>query len=192
MSDSLWPHGLQHTRLPCPSPIAGAYSNSCPSSWWCHPTISSSAVPFSSCLQQILGLINTMGASSYIVGIQQSVLFYSNNFENVKKRIIEIKWYQSIYILNEGPIWHMLGFPGGSDLKNLPAVRGTQIWPLGGKDLLEKGMATHSSILAWENSMDRGAVATVHGISKSWTWLSVWASHDILPPVSHSHVTTLW
>ena len=51
MSDSLWPHGLQHTRLPCPSPTPGAYSNSCPSSWWCHPTISSSVIPFSSLLQ---------------------------------------------------------------------------------------------------------------------------------------------
>ena len=53
MSDSLWPHGLQHTRLPCPSPNPGACShssNSCPLSRWCHPTISSSVVPFS-CLQ---------------------------------------------------------------------------------------------------------------------------------------------
>ena len=47
----LWPHGLQHTRLPCPSPPPGACSNSCPLSWWCHPTISSSVVPFSFCLQ---------------------------------------------------------------------------------------------------------------------------------------------
>ena len=45
------PHGPQHARLPCPSLTPGAYSNSCPSSWWCHPTISSSVVPFSSCLQ---------------------------------------------------------------------------------------------------------------------------------------------
>ena len=51
MSNSLWPHGLQHTRLPCPSPTPGAYSNSSPLSWWCHPTISSSGVPFSSLLQ---------------------------------------------------------------------------------------------------------------------------------------------
>ena len=50
MSDSLWPHGLQNARLPCPSPTPRACSNSCPSSWWCHPTISSSVVPFSSCL----------------------------------------------------------------------------------------------------------------------------------------------
>ena len=51
MSDSIWPHGLQHTRLPCLSPTPGTYSNSCPSRWWCHPTISSSVVPFSSRLQ---------------------------------------------------------------------------------------------------------------------------------------------
>ena len=45
MSDSLRPHGLQDARPPCPSPSPGAYSNSCPSSWWCHPTISSSVIP---------------------------------------------------------------------------------------------------------------------------------------------------
>ena len=50
-SDSLQPHGLQHTRLPCPSQTPGAYSNSCLSHWWCHPAISSSVVPFSSHLQ---------------------------------------------------------------------------------------------------------------------------------------------
>ena len=51
MSDSLPPYGLQNSRLPCPSPVLGAYSNSCPSSWWCHPAISSFVVPFSSRLQ---------------------------------------------------------------------------------------------------------------------------------------------
>ena len=51
VSNSLQPHGLQHTRLPCPSPTPRAYSNSCPLSQWCHPTISSSILPFSSCLQ---------------------------------------------------------------------------------------------------------------------------------------------
>ena len=49
MSDSLQPHGLQHASLPCPSPTPGAYSNSCPSSRWCHPIISSSVIPFSFC-----------------------------------------------------------------------------------------------------------------------------------------------
>ena len=51
MSDSFRPHGLQHIRPHCPSPTLGACSNSCPLSQWCHPTISSSVVPFSSCLQ---------------------------------------------------------------------------------------------------------------------------------------------
>ena len=51
MSDSLWPHGLQHTRPSCPSSIPGVYSNSCPLSWWCHLPISSSVVRFSSCLR---------------------------------------------------------------------------------------------------------------------------------------------
>ena len=51
MSNSLRTHGLQHARLPCPSPNPGAYSNSCPSCWWCHLTISSSVVPFASLLQ---------------------------------------------------------------------------------------------------------------------------------------------
>ena len=51
MSDFLWPHELQHSRPPCPSPTPRAHPNPCPLSWWCHPTISSSVIPFSSCPQ---------------------------------------------------------------------------------------------------------------------------------------------
>ena len=51
VSYSLRPHGLQHTKPPCPSPTPRVYSHSCPLDWWCHPTISSSVIPFSSCLQ---------------------------------------------------------------------------------------------------------------------------------------------
>ena len=51
VSNSMWPQGPQHTRLPCSSPTPGAYSNSCPLRQWCHPTIASSVIPFSSCLQ---------------------------------------------------------------------------------------------------------------------------------------------
>ena len=53
MSDSLRPHKLQHARPPCPSPTPGVHSKSCPSSPWCHPAISSSVVPFSSCPQSL-------------------------------------------------------------------------------------------------------------------------------------------
>ena len=53
VSVSLWPHELQHTRPPCPSLSPGVHSNSCPLNRWCHPTISSSAIPFSSCPQSL-------------------------------------------------------------------------------------------------------------------------------------------
>ena len=53
ISDSLRPHEPQHARPPCPSPTPGAHPNSCPLSWWCHPAISSSVVPFSSCPQSL-------------------------------------------------------------------------------------------------------------------------------------------
>ena len=50
---TLQPHELQHARPPCPTPTPGVYPNPCPSSWWCHPTILSSVVPFSSCPQSV-------------------------------------------------------------------------------------------------------------------------------------------
>ena len=53
VSDSLWPHELQHARPPCPTPTPRVHSNSCPPSRWCHPAISSSVIPFSSCPQSL-------------------------------------------------------------------------------------------------------------------------------------------
>ena len=81
MSKPLRPHGLQHARLPCPSPIPRACSNLGPSSWWCHSAISSSVVPFSSCLQcfpapgsfPISGLFAT-GGESFRASASASVL----------------------------------------------------------------------------------------------------------------------
>ena len=63
VSDSLWFHGLQHTRLPCPSSAPEACSNSCPLSWWCHPTISSSVIPFSTCLQYFPASVSSSNES---------------------------------------------------------------------------------------------------------------------------------
>ena len=81
VSNSLQPHGLQHARPPCPSPTPRVYSNSCPSSWWCHPTISSSVVPFSSCLQSFpesgsfqMSQQFTIGGQSIGVSASASVL----------------------------------------------------------------------------------------------------------------------
>ena len=71
VSDSLQPHGLQHARLPCPSPTPGAYLNSCSSNRWCHPTISSSVVPLSSCLQsfQHQGLFQWVSSSYQVAKV---------------------------------------------------------------------------------------------------------------------------
>ena len=73
VSDSLHPHGLQHTRVPCPSATPGACSNSCPSSYWCHPTISSSVVPFSSCLQPFPASHSTFPVSQFFASGGQSI-----------------------------------------------------------------------------------------------------------------------
>ena len=64
MSNSLWPHGLQHARLPCPSPSPEACSNSRPLSQWCHPTISSSVIPFSSCFESFPASFPSIGVFS--------------------------------------------------------------------------------------------------------------------------------
>ena len=81
MSDSLRPHGLHHARPSCPSPIPGVYSDSCPSSCWCHPTISSSFVPFSSHLHSSpaswsfhMGQFFTSGGQSIGVSASATVL----------------------------------------------------------------------------------------------------------------------
>ena len=81
VSDSLRPHGLQHARPPCPSPTPGVYSNSCLVSQWCHPTISSSVIPFSSCLQSFpasgffqMSQFFTSGCQSIGVSASESVL----------------------------------------------------------------------------------------------------------------------
>ena len=101
MSNSLWPHRLQHARLPCPSPTPGACSNTCPSSRWCHPTISSSVVPFSSCLQ-------SLQASGYFPRSQ----FFASGGQS-----IETSASASIPPVNIHD-WFPLGFSGMISLKS--------------------------------------------------------------------------
>ena len=74
MSNSLWPRGLQHARLSCPSPTPEACSNSCPSSQWCHPAISSSVIPFSSCLQSFPASVSFPMSQFFISGGQSIVV----------------------------------------------------------------------------------------------------------------------
>ena len=87
MSDSLWPHGLQHARLPSPSPTPGVYSNSCPSSQWCHPTISSSVTTFSSCLQSFpesgsFQMSQFFTSGGWSIGVSPSASFLPMNIQD--------------------------------------------------------------------------------------------------------------
>ena len=72
MSDSLWPHGLEHTRLPCPSSTPRVYSNLCPLGWWWHPIILSSVIPFSSC-RQSFPVSGSFKMSQFLVSGGQSI-----------------------------------------------------------------------------------------------------------------------
>ena len=80
VSDSLQPHGLQHARLLCLSPTLGVYANSCPLSRWCHPTVSSSVVPFSSHfnLSQHQGLFNCVSSSHQVAKILEFQLWHQS------------------------------------------------------------------------------------------------------------------
>ena len=103
MSDFLRPHGLQHTRPPCPSPTPGACSNSCPLSQWCHPTISSSVIPFSSCLQSfpasgslLMSQFFTSGGQS--VGVSASTSALPMNIQDW----FPLGWTGLISLLSKG------------------------------------------------------------------------------------------
>ena len=101
MSESLWPHGLQHARPPCPSPTPRIYSNSCPLHWWCHPTVSSSVIPFSSHLQ-------SFPASGYF---QMSQFFTSGN------QSIGVSASASVLPMNTQD-WSPLGWAGWISLQS--------------------------------------------------------------------------
>ena len=92
----LWPYGLKHTRLPCPSPIAGVYSNSRPTSRWDYPTISSSVVPFSSCLQ-------SFPASGSFIRSQ----FFTSGGQSIQLQHQSFQWIFRTDFLSD---W-LVGFP---------------------------------------------------------------------------------
>jgi len=108
-SDSLRPHGLQHARLPCPSPTPRACSNSCPSSRWCHPTVSSSVIPFSSCLQSFpasgsfpSSLFFASGGQR--IGVSASAISPSNEYSGLIS--FRIDWFDNLAV--SGTLWNLL------------------------------------------------------------------------------------
>ena len=111
-----WRHGLQHARLPCPSPTPGVYLNSRPLSWWCHPTISSSVVPFSSRLQSFPTSGSLPGSQFFASGGHSiGVLKFSFNFSPLVAQMV----------------------------KNPPSMWETWVWSLSREDPLKEGIATH-------------------------------------------------
>ena len=105
LSHSLGPHGMQYARLPCPSPTPGSCSNSCPSTWWCHPTISSSVVPFSSRLQSFpasgvfpMTQLFTLGDQSIgasASGLTSLMSLQSKGFSRVFNTTVQKHWFFS-------------------------------------------------------------------------------------------------
>ena len=151
MSDALQPHGLQNTRLPCPSQTPRACSNSCPSSGWCHPTISSSVVPFSSCLQSFYQFISFLRNS-------HTFLFLCMLFDFLKNENRKF-YYCSMYL---GLPWWLEGKESACNAGELGSIPGL------GRSLGEgNGYPLQYSCL--ENSTVRGAwQATDQGVAKSW------------------------
>ena len=99
MSDYLWPHGLQHARAPCPSPIPKVHSVSCPLSRWCHPTISSSVIPISSHLQSFpasesfqMSQFFALGGQSS--GVSASMLVLPMNIQTVPSKSLYLSDFQ--------------------------------------------------------------------------------------------------
>ena len=87
--DFLWSHELQHTRPPCPSPTPGVHPNPCPLSWWYHPTISSSVVPFSSCLQSFpasgsFPMSQLCASGGQSIGVSASALVLPMNIQDLR------------------------------------------------------------------------------------------------------------
>ena len=104
VSDSCRPHGLQHARPPCPSPTPGVYSNSCPLSRWCHPTISSFAVPFSSYLQSFPGsgssqMSQLFASGGQNIGASVSVSVLPMNIQD----LFHLGWTDWIPLQSKGP-----------------------------------------------------------------------------------------
>ena len=188
LSDSLRPHESQHPRPLCPSPTPGIYSNSSPSSQWCHQVLSSSVIPFSSCPQSLpesgsfpMSQLFASGGQSVGVSTSTSVLpmnsqdwsplgltdwislqskglsrVFSNttvgSLECCKSRgckeLNTTKWLTN----NNIPLYV------AQKVKHLPTMQETQVQSLGWEDVLEKDMATHSSILAGKSHGRRSLV----------------------------------
>ena len=202
VSISLQPHGLQHARLPCPSPTPEAYPNSCPLSRWCHPTISSSVLPFSSHLQSFPASgsfqMNQLFASGYqsigvsasnhssrmdwldllsVKGTLKSLLQHHSSKASILRQshpyMTTGREIQIETTVKKQCVPTGMGFPGDSEGKKATCNK-RDLSPIPDwENPLEEGMAIHSSILAWRIPRDIIAWrATIHRVTKSQTRLN--------------------
>ena len=143
VSDSLWPHEPQHTRPPCPSPTPGVYPNPCPLSRWCHPTISSSVIPFSSCPQSFpasgsFPMSQLFTSNDQSIGVSVSTSFLPTNTQDwsllgwsdwissqskglsgvfSNTRVEKHQFFSSVLSFLYSPTLTTIYFPGDSDGK---------------------------------------------------------------------------
>ena len=167
MFDSLQPHGLQHTRLPCPSLSPRVCSNLCPLNQWCHPTISFSVIPVSSCLQSFLALGSFLVSRLLCIRWPKYKSFsFSPSNEYSGLISFRIDWFDllAVQVTLKSLLQHqslkasilprlaflMASLVAQTVKRSLPAMRETRVRFLGQEDPLKKKMAIHSSILAWK------------------------------------------
>ena len=192
MSDCLWPHGLQLSKLPCPSPSPRACWNACPLCEWCHPTISSSVTPFSSGPQSFpssgsfpVSWLFALGDQS--IGASASALVLSMNIQD---------WFPSgltgLILLSKG----LLRVFSNTTVCITPHAKN---WLLGKNPDAEKDwrqeekMMTEDNMVGWHHwlsgSLSKLQVLekereawhiAVHGVANSWTWLSNWTTITFL------------
>ena len=160
MFDSLWTHGLQHARLTCPLPTPGACSSSCPSSWWCHPTISSSVTPFSTCLQSS----------------PESGSFSTSQFFTSGGQIIGVSASASVLSINTQD-WFPLGWTGWISLQSKGLSR------VFSNTTVQKHMDTTRWSIPksdWIYSL-QSKIEKLYTVSKdktgSWLWLRSWTPY---------------
>ena len=177
LSDSLWPHESQHARPPCLSPTPGVYPNSCPSSRWCHPAISSSVIPFSSCPPfQHQGLFQWVNSLHEVAKVLEFQLQHQSSVESTVHKYLSLfqaadpynpdDYHPLSVLLWASLVAHMI--------KNLPAIWETWVQSLGWEGQLEEGMYVHSSILPGESpwTEDPGGLQSMGSQRVGHDWAS--------------------
>ena len=172
MSNSLWPHGLHYTRLPCPSPTPGACSISCPPSQRCHPTILSSVISFSSCLESFpaSGSI-PVRKEHWRRKWQPTPVFLPAESHGQRSLVGYGSWGCEESDMTE-QLTLSLSFPGGSHSKESACSTGDLDSNPGLGRSPREGNDNPLQCSGLENSIGRGTwQATIHRVTKNWTQL---------------------